>query len=641
LVGAALVLAWLGLAGVAFADGLIVVDTTDPSDVDDADCSIIEAMIAANQNHAAYHGCTISGPPGDDTIRLQAGAVYTLTAVQNTTEGANGLPPVTSTVTIEGQNATVLRDPGAPDFRIFYVGSTGDLTLKDLTVAKGRTQTTGAWQEQSGGGLMASGGKATVLRSMFRGNVAYLGGGGIRCYLCTLIVSGTALRDNRAEGGSGGGIVSSGKMTVTRGTVMANYASESGGGISFDGEHALITGTTVMGNTSGQSGGGVRVQAWGRPAALEDVTIRGNTATSGNGGGLYVAEQATLNRGTVEDNRCGNNGGGIYLTNFGSEGPVETSLEVTNATIYSNTAQTSGGGLYADHSTNSTATLDIKYTTIATNTATDAAGGSLYNNGATVRLVGSIVVYGAAGFGNANCDGSPVGPESQGFNLESGTDCDFTKTGDQQNTNPRLGPLQHNGGDTHTMALGPGSQALNQVPPGVNGCGTAVPTDQRRVPRPQGPNCDVGAYEATPELSIAKTASAPSSGSGDAITGVIYHGLVTYTVVLGNAGAVPGAGIQLSDPLPGQVTFARWVPGGRPPGATATADEIAWIGALGPNTDVTFAFVVTHTGGYGDTVTNTAVLTHWTGAGSDSATFTVEAGAGAIHVYLPIVLRNH
>src|SRR5262249_10537517 len=41
------------------------------------------------------------------------------------------------------------------------------------------------------------------------------------------------------------------------------------------------------------------------------------------------------------------------------------------------------------------------------------------------------------------------------------------------------------------------SPALDLIPPGINGCGTTVATDQRGIPRPQGPSCDMGAVEET------------------------------------------------------------------------------------------------------------------------------------------------
>ena len=54
--------------------------------------------------------------------------------------------------------------------------------------------------------------------------------------------------------------------------------------------------------------------------------------------------------------------------------------------------------------------------------------------------------------------------------------------------------LADNGGPTQTMALPPGSAAIDFVP--ANAC--PVTTDQRGVARPQGAACDAGAYELAP-----------------------------------------------------------------------------------------------------------------------------------------------
>jgi hypothetical protein len=71
------------------------------------------------------------------------------------------------------------------------------------------------------------------------------------------------------------------------------------------------------------------------------------------------------------------------------------------------------------------------------------------------------------------------------------------------NTDPRLDPLglSDNGGPTKTIALQTTSPAVNAIPPSVNGCGTEINTDQRGVNRPQGPACDVGAFELVAQAS--------------------------------------------------------------------------------------------------------------------------------------------
>ena len=74
---------------------------------------------------------------------------------------------------------------------------------------------------------------------------------------------------------------------------------------------------------------------------------------------------------------------------------------------------------------------------------------------------------------------------SSGYNIESGTSCGFTGTGDLQNVNSRslaLGTLANNGGPTQTMALGAGSVAIDRIPTGAleaNGCVVGTSTDQR------------------------------------------------------------------------------------------------------------------------------------------------------------------
>src|SRR6059036_1485092 len=86
-------------------------------------------------------------------IRLGAGA-FTLTAVNNDTDGSNGLPSVTSPLTIGGfgaGNTIIERAATAPLFRVFHVGQSGLLNLEDVTIRGGR------WGGQvafGGGGIL-------------------------------------------------------------------------------------------------------------------------------------------------------------------------------------------------------------------------------------------------------------------------------------------------------------------------------------------------------------------------------------------------------------------------------------------------------------------------------------------------------
>jgi hypothetical protein len=95
-----------------------------------------------------------------------------------------------------------------------------------------------------------------------------------------------------------------------------------------------------------------------------------------------------------------------------------------------------------------------------------------------------------AGGAGPNCDSSST--ITTGYNLESGTDCGFTGTGDLQSADADLGSLQDNSGPTWTHALSADSPAIN-----AGSCtdiaGHPVTTDQRGVLRIS--PCDVGAYE--------------------------------------------------------------------------------------------------------------------------------------------------
>jgi hypothetical protein len=72
--------------------------------------------------------------------------------------------------------------------------------------------------------------------------------------------------------------------------------------------------------------------------------------------------------------------------------------------------------------------------------------------------------------------------------------CGFTsQPTDKKDIAPKLGALAANGGPTRTLALLPGSPALNQIP-----APCAVTTDQRGIHRPQGPKCDIGSFERIP-----------------------------------------------------------------------------------------------------------------------------------------------
>jgi len=128
--------------------------------------------------------------------------------------------------------------------------------------------------------------------------------------------------------------------------------------------------------------------------------------------------------------------------------------------------------------------MTLSYVTIASNSAGISNSGS-------VTATGTIIANNNPG---TNCFGNRF-QEPFGFNLDSGTSCRLSQATDLTGTDPLLGPLASNGGPTQTQALEAGSPAIDHGGTSANGC---PPTDQRGVTRPQGPACDIGAFEFVP-----------------------------------------------------------------------------------------------------------------------------------------------
>ena len=271
------------------------------------------------------------------------------------------------------------------------------------------------------------------------------------------------------------------------GTGPATIVDGGGGAhtIAIESTTAIVTLSKMTIRNGVGTGGGIL--NWGI-LTVSNATITGNTAGgeySAVGAGIYNTGTLTLNNSTVTGNTIGAvfaYGAGVY-----SSGP----LAINNSTITGNTSYGNsgggGGGIYLGATT-----AKISNSTIAANGS--LGGGNIYNSGGTILIQNSIVANSSSG---GNCFGTV---SSSGYNLSSDATCNFTSTGDFNNADPLLGPLQNNGGSTQTMALLAGSPAIDAGNP--TGCtdnhGHLLKTDQRGKPRPDTEDtsgCDMGAYE--------------------------------------------------------------------------------------------------------------------------------------------------
>jgi hypothetical protein len=489
--------------------------------------------------------------------------------------GGGGTITIGHTLTLDGNGHKVTLSGGS-SVRVFNVSGGVAFTLDNLTIAHGKDLGT-ASTLASGGGLYNNGGTVTITQSTFSGNEAVGGGagaagGGLYSNGGTVTISGSTFAQNGADaadpfgGAAGGGLYNNGgTVTISGGTFAQNGVQNSGccgsfgdnvggGGLYNSGGTVTVSGGTFA-NNDAQGGYGTEFGGSGDGGGLDSpsgtVTITGSTFTgngafggtggpdpgeiggSGSCGGLDAGGQLTISGSTFAKNSAsaadgwmpgGGAGGGLCASGTatitastfnantvigpGSGGGLYTSagsLTLINSTVTANSVSigtsNSGGGL----SNGGGATL-INTTVAANAVSGTGANGSNLTNSGTLTSNNSIV---ANGTGASNCAGTIT---DGGYNLESGTSCGFhavhhSLTG----TNPHLDALGNYGGPTQTMALLPGSKAINASGTSANGCPT---TDQRGVHRPQGPACDIGAYEFVPTTTAKLSANPTIANQG-------------------------------------------------------------------------------------------------------------------------------
>jgi len=342
-------------------------------------------------------------------------------------------------VILDGEgNLTV---DGNDDHLVFAVNEGVMAELTGFTVTRGRTDV-GPPFFRIGGGCISNEGTLTLTSCTVRGCTAaesitpdlFNNGGGIG-NLGSLTLTNSTVSENSADF-EGGGIWSPGTLTMTDSIVSGNSA-DTGGGIS--GADFTIENSTVSDNVATRWGGGIKSRYSGR-GTITNSTVSGNSADTG--GGVNCEEEAEL---TITNSTISGNTGGAISNTSGT-------VMLRNATV-SGGISSGSGGAEASSTVTAATLVDGECTTVA----------------------GGMVTW-----------------TSNGYNLESpGDTCSFDQAGDQAGVSAvllDLQPLADNGGPTQTHAITTDSAAFN--------AGTCeVDEDQRGVTRPQGPACDVGAFE--------------------------------------------------------------------------------------------------------------------------------------------------
>jgi hypothetical protein len=440
---------------------------------------------------------TANGNGEDDVIVLANDSTYEFTAANN---GSNALPVVTSKITIQGNGATLERQPG-PEFRLLDVAGTGDLTLEDVTIRDGLVTFNAPLPHFNDGG----------------GGIRVLGNGRLTCTGCTIT-------NNRCEGDvcQGGGLlvfeqgVQGGAQpiaTLVDSVVSENFAG-TGGGISLrHNNQTLVLERTTVRDNEGIEGGGLTSNGTDT-VTITDSTFSGNTVSElvpggALGGGIldYGGATYTIRGSTFTGNGASGEGSSPLNTQVAGGAVAEAggaTLTIVNSTFTGNTLENSGPGAVSGAALHGQGggSWILNNVTIAGNTVTGSggtgAGIELLSGDMTIR---NSIVAGNTAASAPECSfagNATSSITSQGHNILGDTSgCSFTPvTGDEIGQTALLGPLADNGGPTQTMALLAGSPAIDAGDPGVPGSGGTAcqATDQRGTARPQGA-CDAGAFE--------------------------------------------------------------------------------------------------------------------------------------------------
>jgi fibronectin-binding autotransporter adhesin len=275
---------------------------------------------------------------------------------------------------------------------------------------------------------------------------------------------------------------------------------------------ASISGLTITGGDAGSSGNGGGVQNYGS-LALTNCTVSGDAASGsypgGFGGGVFSSGASlALTNCTVSGN-SGSYCGGICVA-----GPGSTAT-LTNCTVSGNSANGTGG-LFA----NNGGTATLTNCTVSGNSSTSPFGGAggLYAQSfsASAITIGNTIVAGntPADVFNEGLPGPPV--ISEGNNLIGGSDgttgwLSSDLVGARTLLNPELAPLSSYGGPTQTMALLPGSPAIDAGNTSLLPAG--LTTDQRGLPRVINSAVDIGAVESQGFAVTALAGSTPQTAT--------------------------------------------------------------------------------------------------------------------------------
>ncbi len=271
---------------------------------------------------------------------------------------------------------------------------------------------------------------------------------------------------------------------------------------------------------------------------MNNSTFSGNSVIAGPsslGGGIYIGG-GTLNvSNSTFSGNSSNTGGG--LDNFGSN------VTISNSSFSGNNTSLTGGGI-----AHTGGTMLVTNSTIFGNSASTGGGFYSFNLNNPLTLRNTIIANNLTG---GNCSGPLI---DGGNNLQfPANSCGATIL----SNDPQLGTLANNGGPTQTLALTPGSPAIDAANPAF-----CPATDQRGFSRFN--ICDIGAFEFVPGSGPGPTAISirPPADliawlreTPDRIADNNPENLITFTYTLKNVGVGTASALRIEFPIDPQLAI--------------------------------------------------------------------------------------
>jgi len=376
---------------------------------------------------------------------------------------SGGAIPVTvDDLTIQGPGQTRLVIDGNLSDRVFVHSGAGTLTLKDLTVTRGKLVAQPAY-----GGCVYSKHKVALDHAAVTSCVASsptkaAGGGIVALYGLTL--ESSTLANNLAE------------VTVGASKDFVAYAGGAFTDSVLELKHSVVSGNTAHAVLGKSYAGGVLAAQ----VTAKYSTISGNTASAigdsynyGLCGGAAAIYAASIVNSTIDNNQADIVGAMVIADS-------DATSVILQSTISSNKGHLVMGGVL------SSAPLSIANSTIAFNTGGPFGGAGVFPSGGSLQMTSTIVSN------NSPLDLAGSITVTGSNNLVKTADINLTLPNDTIKLDPKLGPLAANGGTTRTHALGAGSAAID-----AGSLPLSLDSDQRHgsYARTVGVAADVGAFE--------------------------------------------------------------------------------------------------------------------------------------------------